>query len=144
MTEIGDVSRETSGSVAPHFCTGCGKIHGAEQQDSLVEIARLETNRDIEIARIQRGEMRHATELEAETDVAIAEIHAGAGVAEAEALAGGIAEAGADAETPAIMDTPIPDAEPEVQASIEPRDDEADDAGAPPDEPKSTGLKYWP
>lgn len=142
--ETGDVSRETSPPMGPHFCTGCGQWHGAEHDSDAVRIAEIHRREAVELAKINRGEYQHEAELSAETMVAVAEIQAGAGVEETAALAEGIAASGDSTETPAIMDTPIPDAEPEVQASIEPRDDDAGDDGEPPDEPKSKGLSYWP
>jgi hypothetical protein len=146
-TDGGDVSRETSPlpELGPHHCSACGQIHGGEQRDSdavrIAEIHRLEA---VELARINRGEYEHAAELEAETMIEVAGIQAAAGVEETAALADGIASSGDAGDMPAIVDTPIPDAEPEVQASIEPRDDDQGDDGGPPDEPKSSGLSYWP
>lgn len=142
--ETGDVSRETSPQIGPHYCAACGQMHGAEHDSDAVRIAEIERQKAVELAKISRGEYQHEAELGAETMVAVAEIQAGAGVEETAALAEGIASSGDSADVPAIIDTPIPDAEPEVQASIEPRDDDAGDDGEPPDEPKSKGLSYWP
>jgi hypothetical protein len=129
--------------MGAHYCTGCGQIHGTENQDAQVRIAEIEANRAIEVARIERGEFQHNAEVNAETEIAVAEIQATAGVAETEALAEGIADAGGDAAVPAITDVAVPDAEPEVQASIEPRDDDGDDGVPPPAQPKNS-LSYWP
>jgi hypothetical protein len=144
MSEIenGDVSRETPPAMGPHYCTGCGEMHGAEQRESdAVRIAEIHRQEAVELARINRGEYAHANELEAETIVAVAEIQAAAGVEETAALAEGIADAGDGAELPAITDVAVPDAEPEVQASIEPRDD--DDSGAPPPAEGKSDWSYW-
>jgi hypothetical protein len=135
-----DVSRETA-AVPPHWCTGpeC-PLHGSKG-DAAVKIARIEADRDIEVARISRGEYERTTEVRAETDIAVAEIQAAAGVEETAALAEGIADSGAEAPEIALTDVAIPDAEPEVQATIEPRDDDADDGM--PAAPKSSGWSYW-
>ena len=125
--------------MGPHMCGTCGQLHGGDDDQAAVKIAQIQADRDVQVAKIQRGEFQ-TTELEAKTQIAVAEIEAAAGVAETEALADGIAASGDDTETPVIMDTPIPDAEPEVQDSIEPR--EEDDSG-PPAEPKDN-WSYWP
>jgi hypothetical protein len=141
--ETGDVSRETTPRLGPHYCSACGDLHGGEQRESdavrIAEIHRLEA---VELARINRGGYAREAELEAETMVEVATIQASAGVEETAALADGIASSGGPDDVPAIIDTPLPDAEPEVQASIQPRDDVDD--GAPPDEPKSSSFSYWP
>lgn len=124
-----------------HYCAACGKIHGGDGQDAQVKIAKINADRDIEVARIGRGEFQK-TELEAETEIAVAEIQAEAGVAETEALAEGIADAGGEDAVPVITDVAMPDAEPEVQASIQPRDEDADD-DVPPAETKKP-MSYWP
>jgi hypothetical protein len=124
--------------MGPHMCGTCGQLHGGDDDMAAVKIAEINANRDIQVAKIGRGEFQ-TTPLEAETQIAVAEIQATAGVAETEALADGIAQSGDSEEMPAIMDTPVPDAEPEVQDSIEPR--EEDDSG-PPAEPKSN-WSYW-
>jgi hypothetical protein len=142
MTES-DVSRETTPAIGAHYCAACGHMHGAEGQDSAVKIAEINAKRDIRLAELARSETRTAAELGAETEVAVAEIHAGAGVAEAEALAEGIADSGDGAEVPVIADVPAPDAEPEVTDTIAPRDEEEDTPPLPAAEPRSS-LSYWP
>lgn len=136
-----DVSRETMPAIGAHHCSACGQIHGAEGDDSSVKVAEINAKRDIRLAEIARGEMRTATETMAETEIAVAEIHAEAGVAEAEALAEGIADSGDGAPVPVITDVPVPDAEEEVADTIEPR--EEDESAPPPAEPRR-GLSYWP
>jgi hypothetical protein len=134
-----DVSRETP-AVPAHYCIGVEcPLHG--HGDAAVEIERIKAKRDIEVAKIGRGEYEHTAEVRAETDIAVAEIQAAAGVEETAALAEGIADSGEPPEIE-ITDVPIPDAEPEVQATIEPRDDETDD-GAPPPPAKSSSWSYW-
>lgn len=134
-----DVSRETP-ALGAHYCTGCGQMHGADQLDSAVRIAEIERDRDIELAKISKAEWTAVAQTNQETDLAVAEIRAEAGVAQTEALADGIAASGDEAELPVITDVAVPDAEPEVQESIAPRDD---DEGIPdPVEPKSN-WSYW-
>lgn len=131
-----DVSRETG----THFCSACGQLHGAEQADSAVEIARIQAERDVKVAQIERGISQHNAEVYAETDIAVAEIHGDAGVAEAEALADGIADSGDGAEVPVITDVPAPDVEPEVQETIAPRDEEDDLPSVPAEK---SAWSYW-
>jgi hypothetical protein len=131
------------GPAAEHYCTGCGRVHGNDDQAAAVKIAKINADRDVRVAEIARGETRTVAELGAETDIAVAEIQAAAGVEETAALAEGIAEAGGPDAVPEITSVAIADAEPEVQASIAPRDDDAgDDDGPPP--PAKSSLSYWP
>jgi hypothetical protein len=129
-----------------HFCGTCGKIHD-DGQDAQVRIERIRADRDVRVAEIQRSETRAVVETGAETEVAVAEIGAAAGIEETAALAEGIAASGDSGDPPpAVMtDVPAPDAEPEVQ-SIAARDDETGDdidAEASPDGAKGK-LSYWP
>jgi hypothetical protein len=129
------------------FCPECGTDHhagehGRDGKTAEVKIAEIEANRDIEVARIQRGEMRTMGELNAETDVAVAEIEAGADVAAAEATAETVAavlDAGGETEPPPVV-IEAPPAETDEEPSIEPSD--GHDAG-PPEEKKSS-FSYWP
>jgi hypothetical protein len=135
-------------AAGSHYCTGCGQVHGADDQAAAVKIAKIQADRDIEVARIQRGETREVVEVNAETEIAVAEIGAAAGVEETAALAAGIADAGnGAAPAPAVItDVPAPDAEPEVQ-SITARDDETDEDGddsIPPPASSGSKLRYWP
>jgi hypothetical protein len=127
-----------------HYCSACGQVHGGQDQAAEVAIAKINADRDVRVAEIQRAEVRHAATLGAETQIAVAEISAAAGVEETAALAEGIAEA-ADAgavEAPVITDVPVPDAEPEVQSITERDEDDGDDM-PPPAETRSR-LRYWP
>jgi hypothetical protein len=101
------------------FCPDCGNEHectaGGNGADREVEIERLRTKRDIEVAQIQARAQRR----ELETDEAVAQIEGEAGVATAEATAEVLGEVlAASGETPAdpappvIMDPPAPDPEP--------------------------------
>lgn len=137
---MSDVSRETA-PIGAHYCTGCGQVHGAEGQDNAVKIAKINADRDVEVARIGRGEFQK-TELEAETEITVAEIHADAGVLEAEALAEGIADSGDGAAVPVITDVPAPDAEEEITETIAPREEDTSPP-PPPAEPRSN-FSYWP
>ena len=64
------------------FCTECGQDHHAgerEEQTALdreVEMERLRTARDIQVARINAGVVRDVTEEVAETELAVAEVEA--------------------------------------------------------------------
>jgi hypothetical protein len=108
--------------LAAHHCTGCGELHGGETRTSPeVEIARIQAERDVRVAELQRGEFQK-TELEAETEIAVAEIDAAAAVEEATVKADVLEE---------ILTPPEPEPEPVVVVS-----DESEPAEEPPgDEP---------
>jgi hypothetical protein len=47
----------------PHHCSACGEIHGGSEQESeQVKLAQINAKRDVEVARIQRGETKLAVE----------------------------------------------------------------------------------
>lgn len=103
----------------PHYCTGCGEMHGVERQENPeVAIARINREADVRIAEIQRGEFQQ-TELEAETEVAVAEIEAAAQVDEATVKAEVLDE---------ILTPPEPEPDPVVVVADE-------TAGEPAEEP---------
>jgi hypothetical protein len=132
----------TDPAMGPHHCSACGQMHGGEGRDAEVKIAKINADRDIEVARISRGEWQHNADVEAETEIAVTEMETAAGVQEAEALAGALSGTPAEPE-PVIVDVPAPDVEPEVGSSIQPRDDDESSDGPPPPEKKSS-LSYWP
>lgn len=71
--------------MALHTCTDCGLLHdheGTPTANPEVEIARIQADRDVRVAELQRGEF-NKTELEAETEIKVAEIEAAAAVDEA-------------------------------------------------------------
>jgi hypothetical protein len=122
--------------IGPHYCSACGQQHGGgSRKDPDVEIARINAERDIRVAELARGEFK-TTPLEAETQIAVAEIEAGAAVAVAEEL-GSPDEP--EPETQAIVVEGPPAEPPEEPASIEPA---SDAPGEPPAPRKSHG--YWP
>lgn len=127
------------------YCPDCGTGHDCEAEavvtaiDREIEIERLRTKRDIEVARISAGVQRD----ELETAESIAETQAEAevisAVAEAEILGDAIEGGIQDAPEPLIIDAPGP-----------PPDDTAADAppeieGSEPPEParKTVGLGMW-
>lgn len=128
---------------APHYCTGCGDMHGGEVRESPeVAIARIEADRAVKVARITA----HQDENWNETRVEVAGIEGAAEVASAEATAevvGEIIAAGSgagDEEEPAVVVEAPPAETPEEEPSIEPKDESS---GEPP-APKKPGLSYWP
>jgi hypothetical protein len=123
------------------FCPECGNGHECEGQasalDREVEIERLRTKRDIEVARINASAAKDIAETEAESDVARAEGEVDGMETALDALAGGGETEGGDG-APVVVDAP-PDPEPEVE--------EEPDSAPPvvevsaPRETKSAG--YW-
>lgn len=110
------------------FCTECGQDHHAgerEEQAALdreVEMERLRTKRDVEVARINAGVVRDVTEEVAETELAVAEVEAVAGTEAAEAVADALTavvtpEPAAPAE-PVVIEAPEP--EPEAEGEVLP------------------------
>jgi hypothetical protein len=125
--------------LAEHHCTGCGQLHGgAERTNPEVEIARINREADVRIAEIQRGEFQK-TELEAETEIAVAEIDAAAAVEEATVKADVLEE---------IITPPEPEPEPVVVVNDdsapvdEPPGDEPPDMVAAP-EVKKASNPWW-
>ena len=127
--------------IGEHYCAACGEVHGGRGGKAPdVEIARIMADRDVEVARIARGETRQAVETGAETELAVAEVQAGADVAVAAEMAEGMAGAPAPEPDPlSLADGAIPDAAPEQEPpSIEPS---PDSAPAEPSKRKNGG--YW-
>jgi hypothetical protein len=128
----------------PHYCTGCGDMHGGEARESPeVAIARINREADIKIARINA----HQDQDWNETRVEVAEVEAAAEVESAVATAETVvALTGAAGETPEAEEPPAvvveaPAAETEIEEpSIMPKDD----SGGEPPAPKSKGFSYWP
>jgi hypothetical protein len=93
-----------------HHCSACGEVHGGERRDSPeVAIARIQAERDVKVAELARGEFQK-TELEAETEIAVAEIDAAAVVEEATVKAEVLDE---------ILSPPEPEPEPVVVVADE-------------------------
>ena len=125
----------------PHYCSACGEIHGGHSGDSeAVRVAKIQADRDIEVARIQRSEARQAIEAETEQTEIEAEAEVQAAVAEAVVTTSILAaESGPPAEEPA--EAPVIEAEP---VAAEPVDE---GPPAPPEAehkvPAKSGGGYW-
>ena len=71
------------------YCTECGQDHHAGEReaetalDREVEMERLRTARDVQVAKIQAGVIRDTVELEAETVTEVAELETEAELIEA-------------------------------------------------------------
>jgi hypothetical protein len=123
---------------AEHYCTGCGQLHGGRDLSAEVKIAKINADRDVEVARIQRGEFQ-MTPLEAETTIAVTELEAAAAVEVAAELGDGQAPAAEEPETTAIV-VEGPPAEPaEELPSIEP----GIGSSEPPAAKSKSSLSYW-
>lgn len=105
------------------YCQDCGTGHDCETASSLdpetaaVRISRLETQRDIEIARINAGAVKHVAEVGAEGEAERAE-----GVVEGLELAVGAGEPEAPEGQPIAVSIPEESPEPAVEpaADMEP------------------------
>ncbi len=106
----------------PHYCSACGEIHGGGGEPPEVKVARINADRDIEVARLARAEARQ----EIEAGVEQTEIAAGAAVEQTAIEAEAIIETGAPEPeaVPAEIEAPVvitaPDPEPEGEAVPEP------------------------
>jgi hypothetical protein len=123
------------------YCPECGTSHECvtEQRDldrTAVEIKRLETNRDIEVARLQAGAAKHIADAEAEHSADYAEGRAEGVTETLEAVSGGGDPAPEPAGEPIV-----------VEAGEEDEDGETEDDVTPPvvvpepAEPKAAG--WW-
>ena len=124
--------------MSTHECPQCGLEHGGvlrEQTPPEVRIAEINKERDIELARIGRSEMKAVAGIEAGAMVETAELDAAAAVAVAEEA--GAPEAEPEGENQAIIvEGPPVEAEPEPEPTLEPRSE-----GLPRAEHKRSG--YW-
>ena len=120
--------------VIPHFCTGsgCEALHGGSRESDEVKVAKINAERDVEVARLARSEARQAIEADIEqTEITTdAEIVQTAIVAEAT-----VDEAVVEAEV--LEEVVNPEPEP-VQVEIAEPEAEAEAVAAPP-ETESTG-----
>ena len=125
------------------YCAECGTDHHAGERDNSgrsaeVRIAEINAKRDVEVARIQRGEARAVTETEAETAVAVTELETVAAVAVAEATDPPEPDSSEDGNQAIIVEGP----------PAEPAEDAEPDALAPkeehlPDPAAKTSRGYW-
>ncbi len=126
------------------FCPDCGTGHDCEagtegRTDPAVEIARINADRDVAVAKLAARQARE----ELETVEAVTEIEADAqveaAVTEAEIVGAAIENGGAPEPEPVIIDAPV--INDDDQATEEPPDRE----GTPPPEPKhkAAGLGMW-
>jgi len=122
----------------PHHCSACGEVHGASPRTSPeVEIARIQAERDIRVAELSRGEFQK-TELEAETEIAVAEIEAAADVEEAIVKA----EVLDDILTPEPEPEPVVIVENEAEAESAEPDDAPPEIETAPPAPKRSNA-WW-
>lgn len=122
-----------------HHCSACGEMHGGPGGETeAVKIAKIEADRDIQVARIQRSEARQ----EIEADVEIAGIGAEAAVDAAVAEAAVLEEVLSPPE-PVTEPEPEPEPEPEVIPEPEPAGEEV--LSPPEHEVKApkAGKGFW-
>jgi len=123
--------------VVPHYCTGCGQMHGGEARENPeVAIARIQAERDVKVAQLSRTE----TTTWAEADVATAEIAAEAQVDEA------VVTAEVQGEMLDQILEPEPEPEPVVVVSNEAEGGGADEmpAGEPPEAEPAEAVSSKP
>lgn len=99
--------------MATHDCPECGLVHSVPErgESEAVRIARINADRDVEVARLQRAETRleteaalAAVEVVTEGEAEIAEIEAESGVEAAEAVADALAPPEPE---PQIVEVPV-------------------------------------
>lgn len=124
------------------FCPDCGIDHHAGDReieaaaDREVEIERLRTKRDIEVARITASAAKDISETEAETGTARAEGQVEGMETVLETISGGEPDDGGD--PPVIVEAPGP----------EPETEPGPDVAPPPEEPaavprENKGNGWW-
>lgn len=118
----------------PHYCSACGEIHGGHSGETEgVKIAKINAERDIEVARLARAEARQEIEADVTEAKIEAEIATDAAVIEAEVLGELITPApaaAAPAPEPEIIETePEPEPEPEPPPEAEPQPSESGGGG---------------
>lgn len=127
-----------------HNCPECGLVHsaaGERPESDEVKIARLQAERDIEVARVAARTERDYNDTREE----VAKIEADADVAQAEALAEAVAdEITGDPEPPAeplpiVLEEPEAEPEPEPEPDVPPPPPADDVVGAPVKE-KARGM----
>ena len=114
----------------PHYCAACGEIHGGStgRESDELKIAKVNAERDVEIARLAHSAERR----EAEAVVEVAEVQAEADVAEAVVEAEAqVAEAVVENEVLEEIVNPEPEPVVVVQQDAGPQEDE--EAGTPPE-----------
>lgn len=130
--------------VIPHFCTGvgCEPLHGSRQSEA-VQVARIQADRDVEVARISHAETRAYTEAATEQ----AEIQAEAQIAEAVITAEAATEQAVvenEVLEEIVNPEPEPVAAPIVVAAADP---DGDDDMTPPEveheSSKKAGSGFW-
>ena len=130
--------------VIPHFCTGtgCEALHGSGGQNPDVQIAKINADRDIEVARIGRTE----TKTWAEADVAAAEVQAAA-VVEATAIQAEAAVDEAVVENEVLEEVVNPEPEPVVVVQQDAGAGEDEEAVTPPEiahvSEESNSSGFW-
>ncbi len=121
-----------------HYCSACGQQHGGPDANAEVEIARIMAHRDVEVAKIERGEAKTVAEVAAETEIAVTELETAAAVEVAAETDAPAAEPEEPETTTILVDGP--EAEPAEEApSMEP----AEDSHSEPPEPRRS-RGYWP
>ena len=110
-----------------HYCSACGEIHGGNSREAdEVRIAKINAERDIEVARIQRSEAKAAMDAETEQTEIVAEAEVESAVAEAIVTTTILAEndqppepESEPAPEPVIVEAPEPEEEVPAPAEVE-------------------------
>lgn len=135
------------------FCPECGADHHAGEReetsalDREVEIERLRTKRDIEVARIQAGSVREMAD--AETEVAAIEAEAGVEAAEAVAevlediVAPDPPEEGSDGSVVVVQALEEPEPDPDMPPPPEAHEDSSGTHEESREKRSSYGNKGW-
>src|SRR5487761_662550 len=128
-----------------HSCTDCGLVHdtATPQTNPEVEIARINAETQLAVAKLASRTENHVVETQAEADITIAEHEASA---LENAAAAGLQEEDIVEETnaPAVLNAPIVDSGDQqddevIEAPLE-VDDDGFDESAPK---KSRGFRMW-
>ena len=120
--------------VIPHFCTGsgCEALHGGSRESDEVKVAKINAERDVEVARLARSEASQEIKAAIEQTEIVADAETVQTAIAAEAV---VDEAVVEAEV--LEEVVNPEPEP-VQVEIADPEPEAE-AVPPPIETESTG-----
>lgn len=125
-----------------HYCSACGEVHGGHSGDSeAVRVAKIQADRDIEVARIQRSEARQAIEAETEQTEIESEAAVEAAVAEAVTTTAVLAATAEEAPSEPAPEAPVAEEAPAVVEEVS-----DGEPPAPPETEKRAPAKsggYW-
>lgn len=111
--------------VPAHYCIGgeC-PLHGSGRESDEVKVAKINAERDIEVAKLARSETRDIIEAETEQTEIVAEASVEEAVVQADVLEDLAEPEPANESDPVVVEIPAADPEPEPDAAAAPEETE--------------------